>query len=114
LTQLPAGAIGLVDTTSPVARLGTTPAPQLAQLQNAAAAPQLAGSPQVPTAGVQQGAISPIGLPASTQITLAKPQALPQITIAKPQALPNVSVTTAKPQQGLSVGNAKPNPKIVF
>jgi hypothetical protein len=112
LSNVAAGTIGLVDTTSAIARsmeAGPLGLPQPNIQQSQAQAPR----PVAPNA-VQQGAINPIGLPASTTINIAKPQPLPTITIAKPQPLPKITVTQAKPQPKLSVGKPSSNPRIVF
>jgi hypothetical protein len=111
LSNLPAGAIGLVDTTSPIARsMEAGPlSRQQPTLQPGGATP-LPSAPNV----AQQGAISPIGLPANTQLTIAQPKPLPTITLAKPQPLPNLTVTAAKPQQKLSVSSPNPTPRISF
>jgi hypothetical protein len=119
LSNLPAGAIGLVDTTSPIARsmeAGPLAQPQ-PQLQQAGGIQQVAGVGQIqPTAPspVLQSAASPIGLPANMTINLAKPQPLPTITLAKPKPLPTLTVTQAKPQPSLAVGNAQPSARIAF
>lgn len=112
LSNLPAGAVGLIDTTSPIARsmeAGPLAKPQPVLQQAATPVPR----PVAPTT-VQGGAVSPVGLPANTRIDLAKPQPLPKITIAKPKPLPNLTVTQARPQTGLRVSAPAPTPRIVF
>lgn len=118
LTNLPAGAIGVVDTTSPIARTmeaGPLARPQPVLQSNALYHQAPSGTPQ-PAAltGTVQSAVSPLGLPANTQLTIAQPQPLPKITVAKVQPLPNLNVTQAKPQPTLSVSTPQPVPRIVF
>lgn len=110
LSSLPAGAIGLIDTTSQFARpmeAGPLARPQPVLQQSQSAIPR----PVAPS-GVQQGAVSPIGLPANTRINIAKPQPLPRITVAKPKPLPTLRVAKPEPQTRLSVGKPVTNPEI--
>lgn len=112
LTSLPAGAAGLVDTTSQYARpmeAGPLARPQPVVQQGQAGVPR----PVAPSAA-QRGAISPIGLPANTRINIAQPKPLPKITVAKPKPLPQVKVAPAKPQPKLSVGAPMVTPNISF
>lgn len=109
LNELPGGSIGLVDTRNVSFQPGMLIAQGMqrqAQIQlqaeRAALAKRLqqARSPQPATVNPQR-TVSPIGLPAGTRLTVAKPQPLPKLTVG-----------VAHPQQHLTVGKA--NNSILF
>lgn len=105
LSSLPAGTVGLIDQTSPLARsmeAGPLARPQF-NPQQAAPLQQPAPVNIQPTAPAPvQAAINPLGLPSSTRISIAKPLPLPNLKVTKPIPAPNVTVAAPAPQQQIS------------